>query len=84
MAGLQQDDHSKDQIEEIQEETMEHETLQAKIDEREVHDNVLPPTDESCNPPTSIEDQIAQIEQKSKAAGCGHAYPCVEEASGFT
>eukprot|EP00957_Ditylum_brightwellii_P010063 759605-Ditylum_brightwellii.AAC.1 len=38
------------------------ETLQAKIDGREVHVNVLSPTNESSNPPPSIEDQIANIE----------------------
>eukprot|EP00957_Ditylum_brightwellii_P112651 8587071-Ditylum_brightwellii.AAC.1 len=35
MAGVQQDDHSCDQMEEVEEDTMEDETLQAKINERD-------------------------------------------------
>eukprot|EP00957_Ditylum_brightwellii_P037777 2857064-Ditylum_brightwellii.AAC.1 len=51
-------------MEEVEKDTMEDETLQAEINEREGHVNVLLPTNESTNPPHSIEDQITHIEQE--------------------
>eukprot|EP00957_Ditylum_brightwellii_P133917 10211923-Ditylum_brightwellii.AAC.2 len=68
MTGVQQDDHFHNPIEEVEEETMEDETLQAKIDEREAQINILPPTNESTNSPHSMEDQIAHTEQEMDQA----------------
>eukprot|EP00957_Ditylum_brightwellii_P032994 2501574-Ditylum_brightwellii.AAC.1 len=56
MAGVQQDE--KEEV------MMEDETLQAKINKREVQVNVLPPTNKSNNS-QSIEDQIAHIEKET-------------------
>eukprot|EP00957_Ditylum_brightwellii_P125997 9606317-Ditylum_brightwellii.AAC.1 len=46
---------------------MENETLQANKKDRDVHVNVLPPTNESSNQ-QSIEDQIAHMEQEMDQA----------------